>query len=155
MELSVFEMYILIMITGIFILILKRDSKKYAETQNITRLDDGNDEHRREFIASGISDYKYAGAKILVIMYSLYCRKCMSSNIFAEISEDKEHVQVICRDCGYITLIPLKKMLINEVLDDINGDIDEELAKKYIKKINKDHEVDIIDSDEDKSHKHE
>ena len=145
MTFGIAEMYVMIIITIILIVILKRDSRKYAETQNITRLDNEDDRDRREYIASGITDGDFHGAKILVILYSLYCRKCGSTNLFAEIAETKEHIHVECRDCGYITLIPLKKLIIHEELVDDGTKSDEELAKEYIKKIRNHHEIDVVE----------
>ena len=156
MELSVVDMYVIIVIVGILVVILRRDATKYAETQNITRIDSGESKTRREYIASGITDSSFPGSKILIIMYSLFCRKCNSTNIFAEIGEDKEHVQVFCRDCGYTTLIPLKKLLISEeVLPSGSSEIDEKIVREYLSKLNKNHEVAILDPDEEKSHKQE
>ncbi len=149
MEFGIFEMYIMIAITLIFIIILKRDSQKYAETNNITKLDQNEDGTRREYIASGVTDYSKSGSKLLIIIYSIFCRNCDSTNIFAEISEDKEHIQLTCRDCGYNTLIPLKKMFIHERLDDaLTEENEEELVKRYIHKVQTKHEVDIEEPDD-------
>jgi RNase P subunit RPR2 len=151
MEFGVAEMWVLVLLVGFLIVYLTHDAKRMAETQNITKICDDVD-GRREYIASGITDYNHPGAKILVILYSLFCRKCDSTNIFAEIAEDKEHIQVICRDCGYNTLIPLKKMLIHESLTEEDYDkAEEEVVREYIHKIHEKHEVDVVDPE--KSHK--
>lgn len=152
MELGIIEMWVMAIVVGLLVVYLTIDSKRMAETQNITKLHDDVD-GRREYIASGITDYNHPGAKILVILYSLFCRKCESTNIFAEISDDKYHIQVICRDCGYNTMIPLKKMLIHEQLTDDEYNEDEEKAvKEYLHKLHEKHEVDIVEPEE--SHKH-
>ena len=139
-------MYFLIILVFICIFILRKHSTKYAETRNITRLDTGEDDGRREFIASGLNDHDYHGNKILMILYSLYCRRCGSSDIFAEIAESNEHIEVYCKKCGYTTLIPLKKILIHE---DISADMEvlseKEIVRRYIRKLHEKHEVDIID----------
>ena len=151
MTFGIAEMYVMIAVTFILILYLKHDSARYAETQNITRLDNGDDHDRREYIASGITDGDFHGTKILVILYSLYCRKCGSTNIYAEIAETKEHIQIECRDCGYVTLIPLKKLIIHEELVDDVTKSDEELAREYVKKLRENHEVDVVEPE--KPHK--
>ena len=145
MNFGIAEMYVMIIVTLILIVYLKKDATKYAETQNITRLDNGDDNNRREYVASGITDGDFHGAKILVILYSLYCRKCGSTNIFAEIGESKEHIHVECRDCGYITLIPLKKLIIHEELQDDGTKSDEELAREYVKKLREHHEIEVTE----------
>lgn len=165
MDMGLFEMYVLVAIIAILILYLRKNSTKFAETQNITRLDVSDDDNRREYIASGVTDQNFPGSKILIIMYSLFCRKCNSANIYAEIGEDKDHVQVYCRDCGYTTLIPLKKLIIKEeILPPGASMVDEKVIRDYIKNINRHHEVDIVDPDEhpteqgsseEKSHKQE
>lgn len=146
MNIGIIEMYFLIVVVFVCIFILRRESTKYAETKNITRLDIGEENERREYVASGLNDNDYHGTKILMILYSLYCRRCGSSDIFAEISDTNEHIQVYCRKCGYTTLIPLKKMLIHEDVPEGEEDVDEqELVKQYIHILHEKHEVDVID----------
>ena len=154
MEIGIPEMYVMILITILFIIILRINVSKFADTRNITRIDVGEDEDRREFVASGITDPRNHGSKILVVLYSLFCRKCDSVDIFAEISDDNEHIELVCRKCGYITLIPLKKLVIHETVDDEAMEEDEDKAiRDYVKTIHAKHTIDIIDPDEDKSHK--
>ena len=154
MEIGIPEMYLIIIVTIILMIVLKINANKLADTRNIARIDVGEDESRREFIASGVTDIRHCGSKILVILYSLFCRNCNSTDIFAEISEDKEHIELVCRKCGYITLIPLKKLVIHEYIDNEILDADEEKAvREYIKILHAKHTVDIIDPDEHKNKK--
>ncbi len=139
-------MYVIMTIIGLLILLLRRDAAKIAETQHIIRLDGGESENRREYIASGLSDNQKPGSKILCILYSLYCRNCDSSNIFIDLSETKDYLELHCKDCGYNTLIPLRKLMIHEELtDEMTPENEEAMIKKYIKKIRVKHECDVED----------
>lgn len=154
MEIGIPEMYLIIIVTIILMIVLRINVGKLADTRNITRIDVGEDGNRREFIASGMTDPRHHGSKILVVLYSLFCRNCDSTDIFAEISDDKEHIELVCRKCGYITLIPLKKMIIHEYIDEGILDDDEEKAvREYIRALHAKHTVDIIDPDEHKPNK--
>ena len=146
MQLGILEMYVIMTIIGLLILLQRRDAAKVAETQNIKRLDTGESENRREYVVSGLTDKQKTGSKILCILYSLYCRNCDSANIFIDLSETKDHLEVHCGECGYNTLIPLKKLLIHEELEDmITPENEEEIVKKYIKTLHVKHECDVVD----------
>ena len=146
MQLGILEMYVIMTIIGLLILLLRRDAAKVAETQHLIRLDGGESENRREYVASGLNDNQKPGNKILCILYSLYCRNCDSSNIFIDLSETKAHLELHCKDCGYNTLIPLRKLMIHEELDDeMTPENEEELVKKYIKTLRTKHECDVVD----------
>ena len=146
MDIGIVGMYVMIILIGALRIVLRINASKLADTRNIARIDIGEDEGRREFIASGVSDANNKGSKILVILYSLMCRKCDSSNIYADISEDKEHIEITCKDCGYITIIPLKRLVFHEDISPEELAEDEERAvREYIRKLHAKHEIDIID----------
>ncbi len=146
MQLGILEMYVIMTIIGLLIFLLRRYAAIIAETQHIIRLDGGESENRREYIASGLSDNQKPGSKILCILYSLYCRNCDSSNIFIDLSETKDYLELHCKDCGYNTLIPLRKLMIHEELtDEMTPENEEAMIKKYIKKIRVKHECDVED----------
>lgn len=146
MQFGILEMYVIMTIIGLLILLLRRDAAKVAETQHLIRLDGGESENRREYVASGLNDNQKPGSKILCILYSLYCRNCDSTNIFIDLSETKDYLELHCRDCGYNTLIPLRKLVIHEELvDEMTPENEEELVKKYIKTLHTKHECDVED----------
>ena len=146
MQMGLVEMYVIMLIVGIFILLLRRDATKFAETQHLQRLDNGEDQGRREYVASGLNDKQNTSAKILCILYSLYCRNCNSTNIFIDLTETKDYLEIHCRECGYNTLIPLKKLLIHEELEEaITPENEEAVVKKYIKTLHIKHEADVED----------
>jgi RNase P subunit RPR2 len=103
------SLLVMIIIILILLLILRHDAKKYAITQNVTTLID--DKTGRVYVASHVSDRKYHGAKVLMVLHSLYCRKCKSDNIFVDLSDDASMLIIKCRDCGHTTQIPVKNIL--------------------------------------------
>ena len=102
---------VLIFFILIALIILHRDAAKFAETSHLTRLND--EETKRTYIASGITDKIHPGAKILVVLYSLFCRKCDSTNIFVDLDVDDDFLQITCRDCGRVTRIKLTDLMIH------------------------------------------
>lgn len=102
---------VLIFFILIALIILHRDAAKFAETSHLTRLND--EESKRTYIASGITDKIHPGAKILVVLYSLFCRKCDSTNIFVDLDVDDDFLQITCRDCGRVTRIKLTDLMIH------------------------------------------
>lgn len=104
---------VLIFFILIALIILHKDASKFAETNHLTRLND--DENKRVYVASGITDKIHPGAKILLVMYSLFCRKCDSTNIFVDLDTDDDFLQITCRDCGRVTRIKLTDLMVNVV----------------------------------------
>lgn len=102
---------VLIFFILIALIILHRDAAKFAETSHLTRLND--EESKRTYIASGITDKIHPGAKILVVLYSLFCRKCDSTNIFVDLDVDDDFLQITCRECGKVTRIKLTDLMIH------------------------------------------
>ena len=102
---------VLIFFILIALIILHRDAAKFAETSHLTRLND--EESKRTYIASGVTDKIHPGAKILVVLYSLFCRKCDSTNIFVDLDVDDDFLQITCRECGKVTRIKLTDLMIH------------------------------------------
>lgn len=109
---SIIDYWLLIIIVAGALLLLRRDTERYATSENITKINE--DDNNRVYVASRITDTKHPGAKILLVMYSLYCRKCDSTNIFVEMSEEDDSIHVECRDCGFVTRIKLSKLFIKK-----------------------------------------
>lgn len=106
------EMYLIAFFVLISLIALNWDAKKYAMLNNITTIYD-NDE-RRIYIGSGMADNEYKGCKILMVMYSLFCRKCNSQNIYVELNDEASSLDVYCKDCGYVSRIKLEKLIVKQ-----------------------------------------
>ena len=106
----VIDYYVLVIVTIGCLLMLKINAEKVAVMQHFTILQDS--ENQRTYIAAGVSDTEFNGRKILLVMYSLFCRKCNSSDVFVEMESDSESIEVECRKCGHITHLKLNKLFI-------------------------------------------
>lgn len=113
MTTSLIDYYLLVFVFIIALILLRRDTQRYATSEHITQIDN-NDEDKRVYVASRITDKENPGAKILLVMYSIYCRKCKSTNIFVDMSDEDESIHITCRDCGYITRIELEKLFVKK-----------------------------------------
>ena len=107
---SIQMLNIIIFLILIGLILLHRDASRYAETSHIIRLNDDNEQ--RMYIASGVTDRVHEGAKILLILYSLFCRKCKSTNIFVDLDTENDFLVMTCRDCGMITRIKLTDLML-------------------------------------------
>ena len=107
---SIQMLNIIIFLILIGLILLHRDASRYAETSHIIRLND--DDEQRMYIASGVTDRVHEGAKILLILYSLFCRKCKSTNIFVDLDAENDFLVMTCRDCGMITRIKLTDLML-------------------------------------------
>ena len=104
------DYYLIVLVFIVALWRLRVDTQRYASTENITKIEDTED--HTVYVASGITDKENPGAKILMVMYSLYCRKCHSTNVFVELSDEDKSIHVLCRDCEYITRIKLSKLFV-------------------------------------------
>ena len=104
--------WLLIVIVSASLVLLRKDSERYATCENVTKINEDDD--NRVYVASRMTDTEHPGAKILLVMYSLYCRKCDSTNVFVELSEEDDSIHAECRDCGFITRIKLSKLFIKK-----------------------------------------
>ena len=106
------EMYLIAFFVLIGLIALTIDAKKYAMINNVTNLFD--DSERRIYIASGMTDNEYKGSKILMIMYSIYCRKCNGQDVYVELSDESKSLDVYCKSCGYVSRIKLEKLVVKQ-----------------------------------------
>ena len=109
------DYYVIMLFTIGCLWLLKTNAEKVAVMEHFTVLKDSEDQ--RTYIASGVSDNEFKGRKILLVMYSVYCRKCESSDVFVEMEKDSESLEVNCRKCGHITHLKLNKLFIKETKD--------------------------------------
>jgi len=114
MSMQMLNIVIFLILIGL--ILLHRDASKYAETSHIIRLNDSNEQ--RIYIASGVTDKVHEGAKILLVLYSLFCRKCKSTNIFVDLDTENDFLMMTCRECGMITRIKLTDLMV-EFKDDV------------------------------------
>lgn len=102
-----------LVVIGVILLllfILRWDARKFAKSQDITEITskDGSN----IYIASKADDQKKPGAKIILILHSVVCRSCGSTHVFVDFDKDTESLTVKCRDCKYVTQIPLQEIVI-------------------------------------------
>lgn len=109
---SLIDYYLLIIVVIIALFALHKDVKRYADHEYLTKIK--NDRDERIYIASRMNDENSSGAKILMVLYSLYCRKCHSSDVFVELSEDHDYLLITCRNCDTVTRIKLAKLFIDK-----------------------------------------
>lgn len=110
MENNGISLLVTVVIIMILLLILRRDSQKLAITQDVTEI--ANKSNTRIYVASHVSDRKNPGAKILLILHSLYCRKCDSTNVLVDLSDDGRMLIIKCRECSYSTRIKMDDLLL-------------------------------------------
>lgn len=111
---SIIEMYLLMLIFSAFMYYLYKDSKRFAYTENVVLLEET--ENRRSYVSYKPTGHKKE--KVLLVLYSIICRKCNSNDVLVELCEDDDCIHIVCKKCKYVTRIKLADIAINEIDDD-------------------------------------
>lgn len=106
------DYYLLVLVVLVALFFLNKDVKRYADHEYLTQIK--NDRDERVYVASRMNDENASGAKILMVLYSLYCRKCHSTDVFVELSEDHDFLLITCRNCDKVTRVKLTKLFIDQ-----------------------------------------